>query len=95
MVMEATSLGCSSPNSSGELPLTPSLILFSVMTAVSSASVLLEVGASRGSRGSGESKPEELSQFCVEEETWEMTGIWTEEEDEAVVVAATLEVLPR
>lgn len=63
------------------------------MGAVSSASIFGEVGASRGSRGSGDRKPEELSQFWVEEETWEMTGICTEEEDEVGVVVE-VEVLP-
>lgn len=95
MVMEATSLAwacCCSSNTSGELPPTRlSILVSSVMAAVSSASILWEAGASRGSRGSGERKPEELSQFCVEEETWEMTGICTEEEDEAALV---VELLP-
>lgn len=100
MVMEASSLArahcccrcCSLSSTSGELPPTLlSILASSVMTTVSSASTLSDAGASRGSRGSGERKPEELSQFWVEEETWEMTGIWTEEEDEATAV---VEVAP-
>lgn len=94
MVMEASSLAwarcCSSWSTSGELPPTPSIFISSVMTAVPSASILRDAGASRGSRGSGERKPEEFSQFCVEEETWEMTGIWTEEEEEEEDEAAAL-----
>lgn len=99
MVMEASSLAwarccCSSSSTSGELPPTLlSILVSSVMTAVSSAAILRDAGASRGSRGSGERKPEEFSQFWVEEETWEMTGIWTEEEDEAAVVVEVV-VLP-
>lgn len=100
MVMEASSLAwarcccCSSSSTSGELPPTLlSTLVSSVMTAVSSASILRDAGASSGSRGSGERKPEEVSQFWVEEETWEMTGIWTEEEDEAMVVVEVA-VLP-
>lgn len=102
MVIEASSLPwvccccccCSSSSTSGELPPTLlSILVSSVTTAVSSASILREAEASRGSRGSGERKPEEFSQFWVEEETWEMTGIWTEEVDEAAVVVE-VEVLP-
>lgn len=98
MVMEAGSLarrhrrrrGCPPASDSRELP-PPTLTSFSasfVTAGRSSASAPSAAGASRESRGSGERKPEELSQCWVEEETWEMTGIWTEEEDEAAAATA-------
>lgn len=99
MVIEASSLSrafccccCSSSDTSGELSPTPlSTLVSCVRAAVSSASILREAGVSKESRGSGDRKPDELSKFWVEDDTWEMTDIWTEEE---VEVAVVVDVLP-
>lgn len=77
--------GCSSSIASGELaPKLCSGLTSSVMPTVSLSAILGEAWASRGSVDSGERKPVELSQWWVEEETCEMTGSWTEEEDDGV-----------